>query len=197
MDSINLIKSRINNYIQTFDEFNADECFLLIGLIRKKDNPYLTCKKEVCVKEVIYNTTDINFVVDKLIAIMRLHKGKFRIYISVNKRSLTKARKKTLINLISSDNTHPAKEWKSVLSTNEVRASRRFLVDIDDINHANYLENTLLEMNIERHSSRDTLNGRHIIVEPFNTKEFKEKYADKNFEIHKDALYFIGFIDYN
>jgi hypothetical protein len=119
-------------------------------------------------------------------------KGVWRIYRSVNKRNFDKAFKKLQVEMIMNPEfaDHVDSKWKSILMGSDCKAERKFLVDIDtkDFNVHNQVISVLNELNIELFDHRETVNGFHIVCDPFDPRKLSEF---KDVEVKKDALLFL------
>lgn len=123
--------------------------------------------------------------------------GVWRIYRSVNKRSVQKAELELIKTLIdrninpgSQSNKPVGSLWKTILMQVRNKAERKYLLDIDNINSeipakvGQILGNKVLE-------SHNTPNGYHLIVEPFDPRLFEGDWCD-DITINKDGLLYLS-----
>lgn len=122
--------------------------------------------------------------------------GVWRLYRSVNKRSLIKAQKLLICELILNPDKHLddiASLWHSLLMQPKCKAEKSWLIDIDskDDGLARSVRAFVLSYGckIDREVGGPTPNGVHLVIDRgFDTREFKFE----NVEIKKDALVYIG-----
>jgi hypothetical protein len=154
-------------------------------MYRKKDNPE-SQKEEYCFREV-YSVGDIAMREEKILklqAISKISKGKWRIYESINERDTEKAKRLLfhrmldgLVNIEKIDS-----EWKSILQKHECRGSRKFLLDLDNCDNADFerVLSYLERQNVEVLERYESVNGFHVITDKFDCRELRDlfKFVD-------------------
>jgi len=163
-------------------ESSEDSVHMLIALDRKKDNPNNTGK--IALKQIIHNYEDDLHI---LVARCNGFPGKtFRIYRTVNQRSLSKAFKLFQHHLI--DDPNPLKLesiWKSCLMSPKAKADHNFLIDVDSKTHEPYKR--LIELGVTILESVSTPRGFHYITKPFDIRCF----VFDDVEIKKDSMIYV------
>jgi hypothetical protein len=122
--------------------------FILEGIRRKKDNPDSN-KKEICFRHISAGTENLEKDIELLKSRIKLsgEPGVWRIYRTVNKRDVVKAKRAFVHQLIDIDdqgvfekdeqgNDFVSTLWKTVLCQPENKAERNFLVDVDSKDRA-------------------------------------------------------------
>lgn len=168
---------------------NPDSVHLFVALDRKKDNPLNSGK--MAIRQIIRNYDDDLSIIQ---AKCNLNQGmSFRLYRTVNSRSLSKAFKLFQHKLIDiPDPKRIESLWKSCLLSSNASNERKLLVDIDsDCLDEPY--NRLIDLGVRIHESVKTPRGYHIVTDPFDTRNFQYD----NVEIKKDALIFVKMIPVN
>jgi len=105
--------------------------------------------------------------------------GYWRMYRSVNRRSLTKAKQALQIKLITDGDRIAHKidsEWKSLLMKKEQRAERLYLLDIDTKDEKTVIAiiNKVDSLGVALIEQIETPNGHHIVIEPLDKRELSE-----------------------
>ena len=180
-----------------------DSVHILMALRRKKENR--DAKGELCFRQVV---RDIDVDYDILKTRIKNHDGFWRIYHTFNTRSVEKARRLVLKELID----YPEKAykvdslWKSCLLKPACRAEKNIMIDVDvkfktEEERINYLSGmwTILIGNCE--ISHDTVirvfnspNGVHLVLPHFNTRYFYENLTEE-IEIKHDGFRSFGWIE--
>lgn len=207
-----MIKMEPLKLLEKHCKFEDDKyVYVLLAVVRKKDNKTLSNSQEIVFREVIKKEDEIKRKYNKIKLLTDNYKdenGKkynFYIYITVNPRDVIKATfllkehiDNWIINMLNGvNNTMQFKKlgrhWISSLMKNESRASRgNFLVDIDtkDKKIVEYIK-----INIQAHTKilieQETKNGWHYVVKPFDIKKLEESKYKEYFEIKKDDLLFV------
>ena len=165
--------------------------YMLVALRRNKDkeNENLSplCRRHLVTGDYNENLSELK---------ERCHEpGLWRIYRSVNKRDLTKAMKKLQIELIENGENikdNISSKWKSILMKSNCKSEKGWLIDIDTKDSKLYNEVvSYLENNTEVSEIKETPNGYHVIVKPFDSREFHKLYVSEEVCIKKDALIFV------
>lgn len=209
------------NKIKDFCNFEEGKAYVLMLIPRKKENGNNTerDKLNLLQRKIIQNENDLldalHYFEDFT---SRYPNIVFRLYITANRRCLTKALfsiqekiarmtkdlffgNKEVFNRVTNLST----ELKSTLAQNDCRDTKNFLFDVDYSNNTSagrraYLE--LLEV-VKKFTTvlynGKTLNNFVIVTEPFNPLLLKEKYPDANgmiiikdlVEIKPDAMLYI------
>jgi hypothetical protein len=199
--------------ILSYCKFKDDECYILLMISRKKENgeqseaSKLKNTKRYCV------TTEEE--VESAISEMESHSRVFndtvfRVYISVNRRSVIKAMRafqNKLTDLqygLINGNRECLKtvhrlgaEWKSVLANKECRSEKKFLFDIDfrndiieDIQKANDFVDQIRNVATIIYFDK-TKNGFALVTEPFNMKSVQ---LPDLVEMKSDAYLYMGVV---
>jgi hypothetical protein len=186
------IKERLHAYCQC----TPDTCYVLTMLARKKDNGELTerHKIEKTSRFIFSKQEEIDDVVDLAVAKAELVPAlKFRVQVSVNRRSLRKGLKEIQIRLLTisndlMDGNHEAystlanmhSEVKSIFCNRACRYEKRFLFDVDYDNKTKEGQNAFLDLlnklkAVEQNGlplrvyySSATKNGFAIVTDPFD-----------------------------
>lgn len=165
---------------------------LYVAVRRSKENPDLP---NDCVRKIIYNEElDLEILKQELI----IRPGIWRIYKTINKRSVAKATKLLQKKLID----HPDLSFKvetlfrTCLLQNECKVSRNLLVDVDsdDIRLLNYLLELCDTRGIKVLMYIKSPNGYHIVIEKFDRRLLNDT---KDIEIKKDAYVFVTMVKEN
>ena len=166
----------------------SDSYHVMVALRRKKD-PGNRELKELCFRDIVYTSEMVSINVLK--ARIDNKPGIWRIYRTVNKRSVREATKLMFKQYIDEPEKFEWKIpslWKNCLLKKENKAERNFLLDIDcDWNRS------LVDWFIERYKLEvieiiKTPNGYHIIIPASDTRDFSEL---PNIEIKRNDLKFI------
>lgn len=171
-----------------------------VAIRRKKENPGITCKQELCFREIIYSEDGTEEL--KILKIrISVKPGVWRIYKTVNARNTDVARNIMLHwNL---DGLYSDKRWDSVYSKalmqKQCRAEKKALVDIDtgDYDKAKAVMKTIEKWCITKGNPSltntiiQTPNGWHFICQPFDKSILDDfDYADVDY----DRLHFVELI---
>ena len=160
--------------------------YIYVALRRNKENKLPSrCHK-------IVSDGDNAKALKMLLAIVAGQEGVWRIYRSVNKRDLAKARKVLLHDLIENPENNLAGIgglWKSIVMRPESKGERLWLIDIDTKDDVFIADVGRFLLDIDRCpiENSDTPNGIHLVVKPFDASKFNFD----NVEIKKDALLFL------
>lgn len=196
----------------TFD--SPYEVYVLFGISRKKENN-CTNSQEKVFREIIKRPEEIERKYNRLKQSVLAYRNpdgsqrKFYIYISVNARDTRKAifhLQKNLIDyaqqltrgedVVNSLNRIDRKWW-SILMKPTSRAGRgKFLFDVDDKDEENikWLMNQIAAQDSE-YLIKETKNGYHIVCKPFNLNSTVLLGGKGFFEIKKDALLFVEWVE--
>ncbi len=164
---------------------------LFIALRRKKDNPD---GDKMCFRQVLRCYDDFDEVLAQLKSKIKLYPGVWRIYQTVNRRNPVAAQRMLQIELINSpiDNSEKVDTiWKSCLL--KCKAENKWLLDIDtkDYDTIDIIINSLHnKYKVNIHHSIHTPNGKHIICDGFDNREFLETFGNI-VTIKKDAYVFV------
>jgi len=154
------------------DRNQSENVHIIMGFLRKKDNTPDTIPK--CVRRILKDDLSLRILEAELKAMG----GSWRIHITVNKRSTTKAKNELIKILLD----HPEKAmyvdsaWKTVLLQPECRAENKFMLDVDsqDINDLRKVCEVIAESGGKILNNYDSPSGIHIITEPFDTRKVCE-----------------------
>jgi hypothetical protein len=169
-----------------------------VALRRRKDNPGMTelCHRIVCRDGTFEGRAEGLTIVKELLV---RKDGKWRIYRSAAPRDTVKAQKALMIEIIKEPTRHLnsiSSRWKSLLMKPQQASARVWLLDIDNISPVT--KDRVIEYVKERGSHlittpRQSPNGWHIVVQPFDNRAFSQLFPDV--EIKKDALLFWETVD--
>lgn len=120
-----------------------------------------------------------------------------RIYSTVNSRDMEKAIRQFKQKMLDADYDQDdlrytfyndvKNRWISSLMSPRARFDKKFLIDIDDITQLDSVYEVLTELDVTVYAHYDTVNGAHLITEPFNPKEL-EQHNFNEVSINKDGL---------
>jgi len=186
----------------TTNKLNKDEVYVYIAIRRvspnKNENIGLSKKSYRLIR--YYNQTE-DEILNELNNIIHGQPGLWRIYRTVNKRSLKTAYQTMQIDMIEKYDSVINKvnsHWKSILMQSDSKCERNFLFDFDSSDNSLFdeFQKLLTEFGVKLIHKSTTPNGYHLITEPFYYHEFKYKYMTddiKNVVERKyDALLFIS-----
>lgn len=182
----------------TLFEEEPRKVHLYLAIRRKKENEGITCKQELCFRQIIYSQDGEEEELRVIKSRIQDKPGVWRIYKTVNARDTDKAQKIMLKWFI--DGQYKGKRFDSVYSKallqKECRAEKYALVDIDtkDIPKINAVRDKVrnqlqvqygCEYNV---MSIETPNGYHLVCKPFDKRILDEfDYADVDY----DRFYFV------
>ena len=164
------------------DKNTSDNVHLYLAIKRKKENPDMKShKEELCFRQVVYDEEE-----DLDILKFRISKfpGVWRIYKTVNARSVEKAKKVMFKWLIDGLYQHYRFDtlWKKALLQRECRAEKKALVDVDT-NNVEKIDSVIFTIlrwfrNKDNYPYKisdlmdviETPNGFHIICKPFDKR---------------------------
>lgn len=180
VDNFNILKKYFSNDQNTY--------LLCLIIRRRKDNSNLTNK--VIRSYFVEDYDQLSFLREEIILLCKHYNA--RAYLSICEKSFLvfqKALLKTLADLnVTGDLVKPYNLLVSV-SERIKSTTKRWIVDIDDINNLEEIKNYLNDKVIE---IIPTVNGKHLITQPFPRNEFNEKFP--NIDIHtksaKTLLYY-------
>ena len=169
----------VNNFNEIKDLLIVeDEYDFWFGQIikRKKDNPSME-RSERIIKS--YNFSNYNHLLDRMDEIMSICEyNNARFYLNPNVRNIKLCNIRLIQSLMQSiaDESYSSIYSKvdSVLGKTTTPGRKKWwIVDIDekDTNLLNELKDAIDDCNIKKSFVVETLNGYHIICEPFNRKE--------------------------
>jgi len=195
----------INNFkiLEPLIQFtNPGDCYFIQFLKRHKDNPEMTRNMVNVDNLFIYSLEEYREMESRIIEIATIHNA--RAYIRVNRRN---AEKLALTTLVQVSNLILSKDYKSVKNAYLKAAGqtssepvRRWIVDIDNPKDGPEAKKYIIHIIEELHrqcnrngnqceykilSEIPTKNGVHIITNPFNLQEFRNRYSFA-LDIHKD-----------
>jgi hypothetical protein len=199
----------INNFpqIRNLLKFeNKDDFYFLQILKRRKDNPDLEYN-EITIKNYFIDSLEyFDKKKERIIKHCKLNNA--RAYIRLNIRNYKKVALETLRivtdNIIKEEYRTTKSAFDSAAGRYHSDKNKKWLVDIDGKGEVNDLMINIVTNHIERLQKEftpeykiidviPTVNGVHIITNPFNINEFRKTEICKSIEIHKDnptLLYF-------
>lgn len=204
-------------------EFNSlYDCYVLLAVSRKKDNPSITNSQEIVFREVIKNPNDIVRKYNKIKAQIVNYKDEnnksypFYLYISLNARDSLKATfllQSKIDNWIQqtiggADMSNMFKKvychfYSTLMMKKTITSSQKyFMIDLDtkDVNQLTALTRCFEIYNLKEELIQETKNGYHIKLKPFDIRllldtDWSEYGVDDiDFEIKRDANLFLEYI---
>jgi hypothetical protein len=184
--------------INNFEDFKSLMNFTEIGdfywiniIKRRKDNPNLNRSEKIIKTYNIYSIEDLDKCKQSIIECCELNNA--RAYIHINKRNDKKIALRTLALIaetVASENYNIRRCYDSACGKYHSDENKKWIIDIDTKDNLELEDlNKQLKVNtINKLFTFETLNGYHIITNPFALDYFHYK-AD----IHKDnatLLYF-------
>jgi len=199
------------------NKLSEDEVYVYIAIRRvspnKNENIGLDKKSYRLIR---YHNQTEESIVDELGEMIHGQPGLWRVYRTINKRSLKKAYRRMQIEMLEKEDSVIRKvnsHWKSILMKPESKCERKILFDFDsdDAKMFDEFMNEIIEYNRQFDQSDktepllcekvQTPNGFHLITNVFNTFEFKSFGMSKKFkdivEIKTDALFYVGSFGWN
>ena len=175
--------------IKELMEFRSEDDFYFLQIIkRKKEHPDMP--KSVKVVHTFYTKSfeHLDNLYQEIKDICTYHKA--RAYIHVNRRSFKKCALQTLKHvtecIVNEDYKFSRKAFNTVCGrfSGETGNTKKWIVDIDskleltELNNYAKFINSIQPIGLKVYDFISTKNGWHIITEPFNVQQFKEKYPD-------------------
>lgn len=178
------------------DKIPKSEVHLLIALRRKKDNIGTLYSEPKHCREIIYDEeVDMKNLINRCEAM----KGTWRIHKTVNTRCVHSAMKLLRHKQIEEPDyvaMNLSSCWKTALMNNKSKKTRRFLIDIDDMELAPEIKQYFLQKNIPILQENKSPKGYHIVVDKFDTRDIKEKFQGRDFEIKRDDYIYIKTVSF-
>lgn len=175
LDNLELIKPLL-----LFD--SDDDMYYLQVLQRKKENPDIGANSKVIKNYYIRNLEYLDTKYDEIKKLCQFFNA--RAMIRLNRRSVEKVAFKTMVNLanvmLNKDYYYARTVYDKALGQNANEPNKKWIIDIDA---PEIPENLIEELGENYICTIPSLNGFHIIVSPFDTREFKTKY---DIDFHKD-----------
>jgi hypothetical protein len=179
----------------------SDTCHIFVAIFRKKDNKQSETQKEKVFRQIIHGD---NAAIDLDQLYLRIRsstiKGKWRIYVTANRRDKRKAVKIMLHKLLdatlnSRSIIQVESMWKATLLEPECRAEKNFILDCDS--QRGYEEAMrVLKLHDIGYQGYKTPNGWHLLVPPFDTRIRHEMVCDpKEVELKRDGMLYVETID--
>jgi len=174
-------------------------CHMIVAMRRngkaKGENQGLS---KLVIRKVVRPGEDYHIVAKEFSNQLSNEDGYWRMYRSVNKRDLTKAKQALQLKLIEDGDRISHKidsEWKSILMKKECRAERRFLLDVDTIDEDVCVKalTKLDDLGVDILEDNQTPNGFHWVTTLFNPAEMSE-FEDIDVK-HDDLFYLFDFGD--
>lgn len=175
----------------TLFEDELELVHVLLAVKRRKENDGITCKQELCYRQVCYDHERDLRVLKARIADQP---GVWRIYKTVNRRKVQEAKKIMLKWYI--DGLHMKSRWNSVFTTallqKECRGEKFALVDIDSTEFKDLvlvgetIDNWMHKQGKTSDESAKVIatpNGFHIVCEPFDKRILDDfDYAEVDYD---------------
>lgn len=194
-------------FLQSYCQFEQGQVWILTGLSRNKDNS--SESHDFLRRLVLAKPSDIETCYQELRTLGNRKGTTYRIYISLNARDANKTffnfQKKLLeinlglyqghqdaLNLV----TKVASLWKTELAQSQNRATKYFLLDVDDDKDGTIgldINLFLLAQRIEPIVIHPTVSGTHIVIPACDTRSMVQFFKDRNFkvDIQKDSMVFV------
>lgn len=139
---------------------------IYFAIKRKKDNEGL--QYEYVIRKPSYITTS---ALIELREQVKFKKGIWRIYRTVNRRSVKKAMRLMINELIDKELVKVDSKWTSILMKKVCRAEKNFLFDCDEYNEQEF--KSLLSKFPQEHivEYTKTPNGYHLVTKPFDIRK--------------------------
>ena len=175
---------------------NEEKVYTLFAVSRNKLNKNKDFKKR-SIQIVLRNSKSIEDKYYDLASRFKSHGDSFYIYLSLNPRSIAKASMAIINKLVKGiyDKDYKSLKnidgnWTSTLMSKESRFGRgKFMLDIDTKDITVLVRNRdLLSVLLER----ETPNGYHFVVEPFNPQIIEDQLLFGSVEIKKDDFIFVN-----
>lgn len=205
----------MKNTILNYCEFTEDTCYILLMLARKKENKHQTEHDKLARlrRKTVQCEADVDYALKEFELHAKLYpETQFRIYVSVNKRSLVNGMlhfQKAIMDIqyaLIRGNVEAYKticrmnsEWTSTLATKECRAERNFLFDIDYSN-SNEHETKLTHDFVKEVDALTSIkyfgkskNGFALVTAPFNMATLK---LPEQIELKTDDYLYVGGLNY-
>lgn len=208
---MNDVKQKIMNYCK----FEPELCYILLLISRKKENEQQTESEKLgkARRYAIINESDVDEALREFNLIAGMFpETQYRIYISVNRRSLLKGMiefQKRLLDaqfqLLNGNREifttihRLGSEWKSILAQKECRNEKRFLFDVDFLNStpdgikaAEKFKNSVDKVSTIVYFGLSK-NGYALVTEPFDVRKVE---LPNEVELKNDAYLYMGGMNY-
>lgn len=176
-------------FVTEYCDFKDDRAYILMAISRRKFNEDVTNSQEKIHRRIVSSEQEVEYNIKHLFSMMQQNDLKYRLYLTVNPRSLTSAFFQFQSKLASmseelfngDDGTitrieRLGSEWKSTLHDPSNRATKNFQFDVDGSRYAFEKLLEILAANTEILLTQETPNGFHIITQPFNHTEIEADY---------------------
>ena len=197
--------SHASDFVEGYCKFE-NGIHILLGISRNKENDKTSPDHHRFMRRfTISCKEDIAPRVDDLFAMGNKPNNTYRIYISANERDLTKGLfnfQKRLLDLSLdfarglNDAQRIVKRldsvWKTELMQRKNRATKRFMLDIDedDLVFAEELQDYIHTIS-KVIMFRPTVSGYAIVFDACDTRELMEKVEGRDVELHRDGMLFV------
>jgi len=185
----------VNNFkiLNDILSFNDNDTFYFLQILkRRKDNPDLNKDVKLIKNIFLYKKEDLFDKEDYIIDICNINNA--RAYLRLNSRSLEKIALQTIRKvselLVNGDHRAVRDAYNSCCGSYSSDKNKKWIVDVDDVS----MKQEVIDYINILHSKIDngyriiadvpTKNGCHIISNPFNLKDFSNKFKDV--EVKKD-----------
>jgi len=167
---------------------------VLVALRRKSVNKNENVNlKKLCHRMVVRSDETVEEVAENLKKLC-WEPGTWRMYRTVNRRDLNKAMVMTQVGMLEHPESYLEKvdgKWKSNLMKEEVKAERKFLLDLDttDLEKREFIFKYLTDKQVEVFETVETPNGFHFVTEAFDTRDLESSVLE--LEVKRDDLFFL------
>lgn len=182
--------SEVKNFLK--DYLDDDSIYILVGMARKKENPDL---ENNIVRRMVVRGDKIDTKVNEMKAITDIKEDTYRLYISANKRDTEQAylnMNRDMVTMLRDGENidRMDKEWITQLQQSSAKDETNFIFDVDNPEIIDDVKQDL-KSKTEIHTVRPTVNGYHIVTNPFDYNSVLSKYNNKDLEIRTDGLLFL------
>jgi len=198
INNLNLIKPLLQ-----WDDPN-DFYFVTI-LKRKKDNPEYTSHKTLISAYYISSMEKLDKLFPEMILLAKFHHA--RVYINLNRRNYEQLGlqmiKKVADCLINKSYKDIKNAYYSICGSFHVEKNKKWVVDTDNYTSEEIqnIKNLIFELGGTIYETIPTVNGMHIITNPFNTHEFSKMWTERSNlcvpDIQKNNPTFLYYSDEN
>ena len=196
------------NQIENLLDFSEKNSFYFIQIIkRRKENPDMTNGTYIIDNFYVYDKAELSRLREKIINQCEKHNA--RAYINLNKLDLETIALYTLKKitdlLVSKEYKAIKNAYATTCGSHSSEKNKRWIVDIDAeelpfkdkiIEIINDLHIQIKKQNYKIIAEIPTRNGVHIISNPFNLQDFKNKIKELgiNIDVHKNSptLLYLG-----
>jgi hypothetical protein len=184
-------------------EWTDERVYLIMAITRQKENEEITANTRKIHRSIVREESGLEDTIEHLKQITKGDGLKYRLYISVNGRSvidgvfnLKDKLDSNIKSMVQGDENivktfkKVDSEYKSILQKPECRDERRFMFDLDNTSQED-VKRFKETIDTEVILTKESPNGHHIVTEPFH---YQSSFDDIDVEKKKDAMIFMGYI---